>query len=71
MDPREAAWLAWYTCAVSLALAGLGLVLLALSSEHPGVPVFEEWAEDAVIAVGFSTLGAIVAPRFPPDNPIG
>jgi hypothetical protein len=35
------------------------------------VPVFEEWAEDAVIAVGFSTLGAIVAPRFPPDNPIG
>jgi hypothetical protein len=35
------------------------------------VPVFEEWAEDAVIAVGFSTLGAIVAPRFPPHNPIG
>jgi hypothetical protein len=37
----------------------------------PTVPIFEEWAEDAVIAVGFSTLGAIVAPRFPPDNPIG
>jgi hypothetical protein len=37
----------------------------------PTVPVFEEWAEDAVIAVGFSTLGAIVAPRFPPHNPIG
>ena len=35
------------------------------------MPVFEEWAEDAVIAVGFSTLGAIVAPRFPPHNPIG
>jgi hypothetical protein len=71
MGPREAAWLAWYTCAVSLVLAGLGLVLLALGSEHPGVPVFEEWAEDAVIAVGFSTVGAIVAPRFPPKNPIG
>jgi hypothetical protein len=37
----------------------------------PGVPVFEEWAEDAVVAVGFSALGALVAPRFPLRNPIG
>jgi hypothetical protein len=59
-------------CAVSLALAAAGLLLLVLSREaRPGVPVFEQWAEDAVIAVGFSTLGAVVAPRFPPKNPIG
>jgi hypothetical protein len=71
MGPSKAAWLAWYTCAVSLALATLGLILLFLGREHPSVPVFEQWAEDAVIAVGFSTVGAIVAPRFPTHNPIG
>src|ERR671932_2268235 len=67
----EAVWLAWYMCFLSLAFAGLGLVLLLLSQEHPGVPVFGQWAEDAAVAVGFSVLGAIVAPRFPPGNPIG
>ncbi len=72
MSQNEAAWLSWYMCAISLALAVLGLLLLVLSREaHPGVPVFEQWSEDAVIAVGFSTLGAVVAPRFPPKNPIG
>jgi len=72
MGPREAAWLSWCMCAISLALAALGLILLVLSrGAHPGVPVFEQWAEDAVVAVGFSTLGALVAPRFPPGNPIG
>jgi len=59
-------------CAVSLALAAGGLLLLVLSREaRPDVPVFAQWAEDAVVAVGFSALGAIVAPRFPPNNPIG
>jgi len=59
-------------CAVSLALAVGGLLLLVLSREaRPEVPVFAQWAEDAVIAVGFSTLGAIVAHRFPPRNPVG
>jgi hypothetical protein len=71
MSPREATWLAWYTCAVSLALTALGILLLALSQAHRGVPVFEEWVENSVIAVGFSTVGAIVAPRFPFRNPIG
>src|SRR5215207_6816268 len=71
LNPREAVWLAWYMCFLSLAFAGLGLVLLLVSREHPGVPVFEQWAEDTVVAVGFSTLGAIVAPRFPAKNPIG
>jgi hypothetical protein len=70
--PRGAAWLAWSLCALSLGFAALGLFLLVLSREAlPGVPVFEQWAEDAVVAVGFSTLGALVAPRFPPKNPIG
>jgi len=71
MDPRVAAWLARSVCVLSLALAGAGLLLLAANRIYLGVPVFEEWVEDTVIAVGFSTVGAVIAPRFPPRNPIG
>jgi hypothetical protein len=72
MRSSEATWLAWYMCALSLLFAALGLFLLVWSRVAlPGAPVFEQWAEDAVVAVGFSTLGAIVAPRFPAKNPIG
>ena len=72
MRSSEATWLAWYMCALSLVFATLGLFLLVWSRVAlPGAPVFEQWAEDAVVAVGFSTLGAIVAPRFPAKNPIG
>src|SRR3712207_9035509 len=67
MTPREAAWLAWYMCLLSLGLAAFGLLLLVLGHEaRPGVPVFERWAEDAVVAVGFSTAWALVAP--PPSG---
>src|ERR687893_2530521 len=71
MGPKEAVWLARYICFLSLVFAGLGLLLLVLGRGHHGAPVFGQWAEDTVVAVGFSTLGAIVAPRFPPGNPIG
>jgi hypothetical protein len=71
MGPTEAAWVAWCMCALSLALTALGLLLLALGREHHGGLVFEQWAEDAVVAVGFSTIGAVVAPRFPARNPVG
>ena len=69
MSRREATWLAWYMCALSLGLTALGLVLLVLSRENLGALVFERWAEDAVVAVGFSTIGAVVAPRFPAATP--
>ena len=66
-----ATWIARILCALSLGLAGIGLFLLVLSREAlPRMPVFEEWVEDAVVAVGFSTLGALVAPASP-RNPIG
>jgi hypothetical protein len=71
MSPKEAAWLSWYMCALSLVLTALGLLLLVLGREHHGGLVFEQWAEDAVVAVGFSTIGAVVAPRFPARNPVG
>jgi hypothetical protein len=70
LSQSEAGWLAWYMCAVSLVLTALGLLLLVLSREaYLSMPVFEQWAEDAVVAVGFSTLGAVVAPAFLPRIP--
>src|SRR5918997_655425 len=71
MSRKEATWLARYMCFLSLVLTALGLVLLALSQENLGGLVFEQWAEDALVAIGFSTIGAVVAPRFPARNPIG
>lgn len=39
MGPKEATWLAWYMCALSLMLTALGLVLLVLSrGGRRGVP---------------------------------
>ncbi|HEX5848530.1 MAG TPA: hypothetical protein VFY59_04985 [Rubrobacter sp.] len=71
MSLRAAALLARAVCVLSLALAGAGLLLLAANRIYLGVPVFEEWVEDTVIAVGFSTVGAVIAHRFPSRNPIG
>ena len=69
IDHRGAAWLAWSLWALSLALTALSLLLLNLS--HPDVPVYSFWAENVLLAVGFSTVGAVVVPRLPPENPIG
>jgi hypothetical protein len=71
MSPREAAWLAWYMCAVSLALMALGLLLLVTSRSRGGAPVFDYWLLNTVIAVSFSPVGAVIAPRLPSRNPIG
>src|SRR5918995_569045 len=71
MSPHEAKWLAWYMCALSFAFTALGLVLVALSRAHyPGVPVFGLWVEDAVVALSFSAVGALVAPPLPPPHPL-
>jgi hypothetical protein len=71
MSRRTTAWLAWSLCVLSLALTALGFLLLALSVSHPSVPVFDQWLENTVIAVCFSTVGAVITPRLPPKNPIG
>jgi hypothetical protein len=71
MSPREAAWLAWYMCAVSLALMALGLFFLVVSRSREGAPVFDYWLLNTVIAFSFSPVGAVMAPRLPPRNPIG
>jgi uncharacterized membrane protein YfcA len=72
MSARAATWLAWSMCALSLALAAFSLLLLYLNYySHPGVPIWGYWMPNTLITVGFSTVGAIIAPRLPPDNPIG
>jgi hypothetical protein len=71
MSARTATWLAWSMCALSLALAALSLLLLYLNYSHPGVPIWAYWMPNTLITVGFSTVGAVIAPRLPPDNPIG
>jgi hypothetical protein len=71
MSAKESAWLAWYMCAVSLTMAAFGLLLLLASRSGTGAPVYDYWLLNTVIAVSFSPVGAIIAPRLPPRNPIG
>ena len=71
MSARESAWLAWYMCAVTLMMTALGLLFLIASLSRTGAPVFDYWLLNTVIAVSFSPVGAIIAPRLPPGNPIG
>jgi PAS domain S-box-containing protein len=75
--PRATALLARCLCSVSLTLTVLGLFLLVVSRSpvgipvYAGAPIYDYWLENAVIAIGFSTVGAIITPRLPPRNPIG
>jgi hypothetical protein len=71
MSAREAAWLAWYLCAISLTLTVLGLFLLVVSRSAADAPVFDYWLENTVVGISFSTVGAVISPRLPPRNPIG
>jgi PAS domain S-box-containing protein len=77
LSPRATALLARCLCALALTLTLLGLFLLLVSRSpvgvplYAGAPVFDYWLENTVIAIGFSTVGAIITPRLPPQNPIG
>jgi uncharacterized membrane protein len=69
MSAREAAWLAWYLCAVSLTLTVLGFFVLVVSQSPAGAPldagghVFDYWLENTVVVISFSTVGAMIS-RF-------
>ncbi len=71
VSTRPAVWLAWSTCALSLVLTGLGIVLwVLLNLPDPDVPVYEYWVHATAIAVAFSTVGAIIASHLP-RHPVG
>src|ERR687896_490464 len=77
LSPRAAALLARCLCAVTWTLTVLGLFLLVVSRSpvgvpvYAGAPVYDYWLENPVIAISFSTVGAIITPRLPPQNPVG
>src|SRR5829696_3832305 len=71
MNRRVAARLAWSLWALSIVLTALSLWLLVLNSSHSDVPVYSFWAENVLFSVGFSTVGAVIVPRMPPENSIG
>ena len=71
MSERTASLLAWTMCALSLALTALSLFLLVLNLSYSDIPAHPYWEINTVIAVGYSTVGAVIAPRTSPKNPIG
>jgi hypothetical protein len=71
MGARPVAWLAWSLCASALALTVLGLLLLRSNLSHPGLPVYEFWVPNTLVALGFSPVGAFVASHLPTRNPMG
>ena len=62
--------LAWSLWVFSVALTVLGLLLLVLNLNHPGVHVYDYWLENTLGALLFSTVGAIVGSRRP-QNAVG
>jgi hypothetical protein len=69
MSARTAASLAWSACAFSLALTALTVLLIVLllrSDTH----IYYYWLETSMVAVGYATVGAIVASRLP-HSPVG
>jgi hypothetical protein len=71
MSAREATWVAWCLFGASLVLTVLGLLLLVTSRSRTGAPVYDYWLVNTCIAIGFSTVGAVITPRLPRQNFIG
>jgi hypothetical protein len=69
MNGRTASLLMWSACAFSLALTALSVLLIVLLLRSD-TPIYYYWLETSMVAVGYSTVGAIVASRLP-DSPIG
>src|SRR5215212_7324391 len=69
MSGRTAAWLAWSACALSLALTALTVLLIVLLLRSD-TPIYYYWLETSMVALGYSTVGAIIASRLP-ESPIG
>ena len=70
MSTRAASRLAWSLWAISVILTALSLLLLALNLSHPDVHVYDYWLENALSALLYSTVGALVASRRS-ENPVG
>ena len=65
MSNRTASWLAWSISALAAAFAGLFLVLSALNSRDPEVITYEYWGAEAVTAIVFPVVGALIVSHYP------
>ena len=68
---RTAALFAWSMWATSFTLTALSLLLLVLNFSHPDVSNYPYWLENILFAIGFSTVGAVIASRSSHENSIG
>jgi hypothetical protein len=66
---RTAALLAWFVCALSVTFTGLGLLFVVLNSSFENL-LDESLGIDAVIALTFPMVGAVIASRRP-GNAVG
>ena len=71
MSKRTASWLAWSMFALSSALTALSLLLLVLYRSNPDAHIFGHWLDATLLAIGFSTVGAVIASRSLPNNLVG
>ena len=71
MSRRTATLIAWSMWATSFTLTALSLLLLVLNFSHPDVSNYPYWLENILFAIGFSTVGAVIASRSSHENSIG
>jgi hypothetical protein len=69
MGGRTASLLAWSASALSLALTAITVLLIVLLIRSD-TAIYYYWLETSMVALGYSTVGAIVASRLP-KSPIG
>ncbi|MDQ3930482.1 MAG: hypothetical protein M3328_15230, partial [Chloroflexota bacterium] len=67
---RASVWLPWSVCVVPVVMTALGFLLLFLTLSRSAVPIYRFWAENTLLALGSSAVGAVVTSRRP-GNPIG
>ena len=71
MSRRTATLIAWSMWATSFTLTALSLLLLVLNFSHPDVSNYPYGLENILFAIGFSTVGAVIASRSSHENSIG
>jgi hypothetical protein len=67
---RTAARLAWGSCAMSLTLTALNLLLLILNFSYPHTHLYEPWLDNTLTSISYAPVGALIASRHP-ANPVG
>jgi uncharacterized membrane protein YhdT len=70
MSTRTANRLAWGSCALSLVLTALSLLLLILNLSYPNAHLYEPWLDNTLTAISYAPVGALIASRHP-ENPVG